>query len=105
MLKENFVEMIHESIKSHWDLPAFTDYEGESLSYGGTAEKIVWLHHIFQKSGIKRGDKIALIGKISTTWAIKRMCPKCSGVSRATITSLRWSFNTTSAARKSKLSL
>jgi len=70
MFKENFVEMIHESIKRNWDLPAFTDYEGESLSYGGTAEKIVWLHHIFQKSGIKKGDKIALIGKNSTTWAI-----------------------------------
>lgn len=70
MLKENFVEMIHESIKNHWDLPAFSDYDGESLNYGGVAEKIVWLHHIFQKSGIKKKDKIALIGKNSSNWAV-----------------------------------
>lgn len=62
--------MIHESIKNHWDLPAFSDYEGESRSYGEVAEKIAWLHHIFQKAGIKKGYKIALIGKNSTNWAI-----------------------------------
>ncbi len=70
MLNENFVEMIQTSIKNNWDLNAFTNYEGESRSYGKVAEKILWLHHIFQKAGIKKGDKIALIGKNSTNWAI-----------------------------------
>lgn len=69
MINENFVEMIQESIKKHWDLPAFSDYEGAAQSYGKVAEKILWLHHIFQKSGIKKGDKIALIGKNSINWA------------------------------------
>lgn len=70
MLKENFVEMIEESIKQNWALPAFSDYEGNSISYGKVAEKILWLHYIFDKSHIKKGDKIALIGRNSANWAI-----------------------------------
>lgn len=69
MINENFVETIRESIEKNWDLPAFSDYEGAAYSYGKVAEKILWLHHIFQKGGIKKGDKIALIGKNSTNWA------------------------------------
>jgi long-chain acyl-CoA synthetase len=70
MLKENFVEMIEVSFKQNWALPAFSDYEGSSISYGKAAEKILWLHYIFDKSHIKKGDKIALIGRNSANWAI-----------------------------------
>ncbi|MDQ1354656.1 MAG: long-chain acyl-CoA synthetase [Acidobacteriota bacterium] len=70
MLKENFVEMIEASIKRNWALPAFSDYEGPAMSYGKVAEKILWLHYVFDKSHIKKGDKIALIGRNSVNWAI-----------------------------------
>ncbi len=70
MLEENFVEMIQESIKKNWDLPAFSNYDESGLSYGKVAEKILWCHYVFQKSHVKKGDKIALIGKNSTNWAV-----------------------------------
>ncbi len=70
MFKDNFVEMIQGSIKKNWDLPAFSDFGESALTYGNVAEKILWCHHVFQKSQIKKGDKIALIGKNSTNWAI-----------------------------------
>jgi long-chain acyl-CoA synthetase len=70
MLEENFVEMIQESIKKNWDLPAFSNYGESGLTYGMVAEKILWCHYVFQKSHVKKGDKIALIGKNSTNWAI-----------------------------------
>lgn len=70
MLKENFVEMIHESMQKNWDLPAFSDYEGSPLTYGQVAEKVLWLHYIFEKSHIKKGNKIALIGRNAANWAI-----------------------------------
>ena len=53
MLKENFVEMLQESIKKNWNLPAFSDYKESSITYGETAEKIIWLHHVFKKMHIK----------------------------------------------------
>jgi len=70
MLEENFVEMIQESIKKNWDLPAFSNYGESGLTYGMVAEKILWCHYVFQKSHVKKGDKIALIGKNSTNWAV-----------------------------------
>ncbi|MCD6129973.1 MAG: AMP-binding protein [Deltaproteobacteria bacterium] len=70
MLKENLVKHIEKSIRENWDLSALSDYHGQSLSYGKVAERIIYLHYIFRKSHIKKGDKIALIGKNSLNWAI-----------------------------------
>lgn len=70
MLEENLVKHIEKSIRENWDLSALSDYHGQSLSYGKVAERIVYLHYIFRKSHIKKGDKIALIGKNSLNWAI-----------------------------------
>jgi long-chain acyl-CoA synthetase len=70
MLEENFVEMLGDSIKKNWALPAFSNYNESAITYGQVAEKILWLHYVFQKVHIKRGDKIALIGRNSTNWAI-----------------------------------
>lgn len=70
MLKENLVKHIEKSIRENWDLSALSDYHGQSLSYGKVAEKIIYLHYIFRKSHIKKGEKIALIGKNSLNWAI-----------------------------------
>ncbi len=70
MLKENFNESLLESIRGNWSKPALSDYQGASLTYGQVAEKTLWLQQVFLKMGIKRGDKIALIGKNSANWAI-----------------------------------
>jgi long-chain acyl-CoA synthetase len=71
MLSENFVQMLQESIKKNWDLPAFSDWkEGATFTYGETAKKVLWLHHLFEKSHIKRGDKIALVGRNCSHWCI-----------------------------------
>lgn len=70
MLKVNFVNYFEEAIKKHWDLPAFSDIEEEAFSYQAIANKIYWLHNILKSCGISRGDKVALLGKNSTNWAI-----------------------------------
>ena len=51
--------LIEESIINHWDLDAFTDYQGATLQYKDVARKIEKLHILFENSGIKAGDKIA----------------------------------------------
>jgi long-chain acyl-CoA synthetase len=70
MLKENFVEILQESIKKNWNSPAFSDYKESSITYAQAAEKIIWLHHVFKTTHVKRGDKIALIGRNSSNWAL-----------------------------------
>ena len=61
---------IENSIKHNWDLPAFSDYKGEELKYSEAAEKIAQLHIVFDLYGIKKGDKISLVGKNSCNWSI-----------------------------------
>ena len=70
MIKENLVNYFESSFKDNWNNPALSDYKGEGLTYSEVAQKLARLHILFERNGIKRGDKISLIGKNSTSWAI-----------------------------------
>lgn len=70
MMKENFIEFIENSIRGNWDINAFTDYKGESLKYSDVARRIARIHIVFRESNIEKGDKVALIGKNSASWAV-----------------------------------
>jgi long-chain acyl-CoA synthetase len=70
MLNERFIGYIESSIKKNWEIVAFSDYMGEDFSYAQTATHMLKFHHIFNSAGIKKGDKIALLGKNSAHWAI-----------------------------------
>lgn len=61
---------IADSIRKHWDLLALTNFEGASYQFNTVARKIAKLHILFEKAGIKTGDKIALCGKNSAQWSV-----------------------------------
>ena len=69
-MNERFLELIENSIKAHWDLPALTDLKGNTFYYKDMAEEIARLHLVFQSANISKGDKIALMGRNSSRWAI-----------------------------------
>lgn len=66
----SFNSYIEKSIIDHWDLDAFTDYQGATLQYKDVARKIEKLHIMFEHSGIVPGDKIALCGRNMSHWAV-----------------------------------
>lgn len=66
----SFNALIEQSIIKHWDLNALTDYQGKTLQYNDVARKIEKIHILFEASGIKRGDKIAICGRNSSMWAV-----------------------------------
>ena len=69
MIKENIIKIYENSFKENWNLPALTDYtERKTMTYGDFAEKIAMLHEFYRRCNIKRGDKIALIGKNTSEW-------------------------------------
>ncbi len=70
MIKENLVDYFQTAIKENWDKPAVSDYYGKTSTFAEVGESILKFHIIFEKTGIKRGDKIALIGKNSANWAV-----------------------------------
>ncbi len=74
MIKENFIKLYESSFRENWDLPCYTDYgENENYTYGEVAEEIAKLHLLFKHCNVRRGDKIALIGKNNSKWCIAYM--------------------------------
>lgn len=69
-MEECFLKYIEESIQSNWNRSSLTDFNGPTSSYKDVARKIAKLHIIFEESGIKRGDKIAICGRNSSNWGI-----------------------------------
>jgi long-chain acyl-CoA synthetase len=71
MIKENFIKLYEDSFRRNWELPAYTDYsKGKTLTFGEAAGEIARLHVLFDACQVKKGDKIALVGKDSSCWCI-----------------------------------
>jgi long-chain acyl-CoA synthetase len=79
MIQENLVRYYENSIRQNWNIPAFSDYKGIEYTYKEIAEKIVLIHRVFEQAGVKKGDKVALIGKNSSNWAIAFLATVCYG--------------------------
>ena len=71
MLEENLIKIYETSFRENREMPALTDYfKGETFSYYEMAKEIAKLHLLFKKAGVKKGDKIALIGRNNPRWCI-----------------------------------
>lgn len=66
----SFNAIIEKSITDNWERDALTDYKGATLQYHDVARKIEKLHIMFESSGVKQGDKIALCGRNCANWAV-----------------------------------
>ena len=71
MLQENLIKMYEVSFRENHTLSALSDYfSKESLTYFEMAEKVARLHLLFEKYGVQKGDKIALIGRNNINWCV-----------------------------------
>ena len=66
----SFIKLIEASLVKNWDRDALTDFKGATLQYHDVARKIEKLHILFENSGVKPGDQIALAGRNSANWAV-----------------------------------
>lgn len=66
----SFNSYIEKSIIANWDKDSLTDFKGATLQFHDVARKIEKLHIVFENSGVKVGDKIALCGRNSSHWAV-----------------------------------
>ncbi len=70
MIQENFIETIAASINKHWDVPCFSDLDGETITYAELAQRIFTIHYIIAEAGLKKGDRIGLAGRNSANWCV-----------------------------------
>ena len=68
--EKSFIALIEQSIKKNWDLDALTDYKGVTYQYKDVARKIEKIHIVFEESGVKPGDKIAVCGRNMSHWGV-----------------------------------
>lgn len=70
MNRDKLIGLYAQAFKENWASPAFTDFQGSTCTYGESAQIIRQIHCYFRESGIRKGDKIALLGRNSSNWAI-----------------------------------
>ena len=90
MIKNKLIRSIEESIQNNWELTAFTNYQKDSLTFKEVAEKIQWIHLLYKELGLKKGDKVALIGRNLNNWAVTYLATVTYG---ATIVPILPDFN------------
>ena len=67
---KHYFTRFEESIKANWDLPALGNFRGEVFTFGQVATNIAKLHLLYEKTGLKKGDKVALCAKNSARWGV-----------------------------------
>ena len=66
----DLISLFANAIRDNWESRALSDFGGSSFTYREVGEKILKIHALFEKSGIRKGDKIALFGKNSANWGM-----------------------------------
>ena len=69
-LSKHYLWKLQETVKSCWDKKALCNYGGESFSFCDLATNIEKFHILFEQSGIRKGDKVAICAKNIARWAI-----------------------------------
>jgi long-chain acyl-CoA synthetase len=66
----DLITLFANAIRDNWEYKALSDFGGSSFTYKEAGEKILKVHALFLKYGIRKGDKIALYGKNSANWCV-----------------------------------
>lgn len=62
--------LLEQAFTNNGERLAFSDYEGRDFSYNDVAIHLSTIHAFLHKTGIKKGDKVILLGRNSSRWAI-----------------------------------
>lgn len=69
-MTEHYFSRLQEAIRVNWERPCLCNYKGEVFTFGEFATNIARLHLLYEKIGLKKGDKIALCAKNSARWGV-----------------------------------
>jgi len=67
-MKKTLNNLLETSIKRHWDLPALSNYQGETYTYGEVARVIAKYHSDWKAAGLKPGFRVALYSRNCAEW-------------------------------------
>ena len=61
-------KLYSSAFEKNWENTVFSDYDGGDFTFSEAATIIKSLHLFYQVSGIRKGDKIAILGRNSARW-------------------------------------
>jgi len=70
MQMEHYFTLLQNRMADHWDAPALCNYQGESFRYSDVAVNVARLHLLFETSGVRKAQHIAVCAKNSARWAV-----------------------------------
>ena len=79
MVTTGLAQLYEKPFLAHWDNVAFSDFDGGDFTYAEVAEMIKSLQLFYQVSVIKKGDKIAVLGRNSARWGTTFLSVLTSG--------------------------
>ena len=68
-MSDTLVGLLSASLAANRARPAFTDDGGGTMTYAEVAGSIARLHALFAACHVRRGDRVALFGRNSSSWA------------------------------------
>ena len=69
-MTKHYFTRLQEAIHANWDRPCLCNFRGEEFTFGEFATNIAKLHVLYEKIGLKKGDKVALCAKNSARWGV-----------------------------------
>ena len=66
----HYLERLQNATRKYWHKAALNSIGGESFTYGQMATQIEKFHLVFEKLGLKKGDKIALWARNGARWGM-----------------------------------
>lgn len=70
VIVKHYFQSLQQVIIENWDRKALCNYHGSSFTFGEMFEQIKGLHILFDLSGVRKGDKIAVCGRNRAEWGI-----------------------------------
>ncbi len=71
MIEFKSVNKLYEkSFRENWDRPALSNYQGVTLHYRDVARRIAKMHIMYERCGLKRGDKVAICSRNQANWGV-----------------------------------
>ncbi len=69
----HYLKRLEDATRKFWNKPALNTIGGDSFTYAQMATDIARFHIIFEKAGLKKGDKIALCANNGARWGFAYM--------------------------------
>ena len=66
----NYLELLTTTTKTYWNEKALCDWRGDAFTFGEVATQIAKLHVLFESTGVKPTEKVAVCAPNSARWAI-----------------------------------